>query len=197
MPSMPFYWILSAFHWLFVNKLLLIYLTSISSFIQPLNWIMKSLCLLLLAFSGLSIIWAQLQCRDESGKAVNWYVVYKFPKIKNGEKPLDTGYRYAFITSNDNNGWTLSEYGVNDSKNSIFGQTLAPIYSTKLSSSISYLEYNDEPPEGETKGDGAHAKGVLASDESIGFWLIHSVPHFASDQVCNHTLQNVLCNRIQ
>lgn len=137
---------------------------------------MKILFSLLMAFNGLFLISGQLQCRDESGEAIDWYVVYKFPKLNDGYKPLDTGYCYAFITSDDNNGWTLSDFGINETKNSIFGRTLWPLYSSKLS----YIEYNNGQPEEENKGDGAHAKGVLASDANHAFWLIHNESNFAS-----------------
>ena len=146
---------------------------------------MKILSLILFVLNNNLVINGQLQCRDESGKAVDWYVVYKFPRVSQHTSPLDTGYRYAFITNNTNNGFTLSDYGINDAKNSIFGQTLSPLYSSKLSSQISYIDYSDQPPEGsgETVFGGAHAKGLVAADESHGFWLIHTVPKLSSVEV--------------
>lgn len=39
--------------------------------------------------------------------------------------------------------------------------------------------YNDQPPPpGKTSFDLGHSKGVLAADNSTGFWLVHSVPRF-------------------
>ena len=146
---------------------------------------MNIILLVLSALSGIIVTNGQLQCRDESGKVVDWYVAYKFPHLTGHSAPLDTGYRYAFITNNSMNGFILSDYNITDGKKSIFGQTLSPLYSTKLDPRISYIDYNDEPPEGSgaTTSVNAHAKGVVAADESHGFWLIHSVPHFSSDEV--------------
>ena len=144
--------------------------------------------LIFFIFNCNHLINGQLQCRDETGKIVDWYVVYKFPHLTGHSAPLDTGYRYAFITNNTNNGFILSDYDINDEKKSIFGQTLSQLYSSKLSSQISYINYNDQPPQGEALSGGAHAKGVVASDESHAFWLIHSVPHFASEEVNNEII---------
>lgn len=123
-----------------------------------------------------------MQCRDESGKIVDWYVVYKFPRIAGAKSPLDSGFKYAFITSDSKSSWALSNISVTDGEKSIFGQTLHSVYATKLDSNLSYINYNDEPPNGETVSTFAHAKGLVATDDAHGFWLIHSVPHFASDE---------------
>ncbi|CAG2170820.1 unnamed protein product, partial [Oppiella nova] len=47
---------------------------------------------------------------------------------------------------------------------------------------ISYINYNDHWPNDTKKSTGAHAKGVIATDDSHGFWLIHSVPKFAAQE---------------
>ena len=120
---------------------------------------------------------------DESGKVVDWYVVYKFPRVTGAKSPLDTGFQYAFITNDTTTGWTLSQYEITDAKKSIFGQTLQSLYATSLGSDVTYIDYNDEPPDEAVRSGGAHAKGVVASDTTQGFWLIHSVPKFVSNEV--------------
>ncbi|XP_054163285.1 deoxyribonuclease-2-like [Oppia nitens] len=142
------------------------------------------ICLSLLALLAIGLIdqtYGQLQCRDESGKSVDWYVVYKFPHVSGGEPPVDTGFRYAFITSESMSGWTLSDLEITDKK-SIFGQTLQPLYDKSADSYISYINYNDETPDDKTTSGGAHAKGVVGADKTHGFWLIHSVPKFPSKE---------------
>ena len=137
---------------------------------------------ILCIFNIIAIISCQLQCVDEKGKPVDWYVVYKLPKVSDAKPPLDTGLRYAYMTSMSDKGWTLSDVDITDEK-SIFGQTLHPLYAKTLDPSISYINYSDQPPNGTTKSNGAHAKGVIAADDSLGFWLIHTVPKFASEEV--------------
>ncbi|CAG2177708.1 unnamed protein product, partial [Oppiella nova] len=117
----------------------------------------------------------------DKGNAVDWYVVYKLPKVSDAEPPLNTGLRYAYMTSMSDKGWTLSDLDISD-ETSIFGQTLHPLYAKKVDPSISYINYNDHWPNDTIKSTGAHAKGVIAADDSHGFWLIHSVPMFAAEE---------------
>lgn len=47
---------------------------------------------------------AQLSCRDANGKPVDWFVAYKFPKMKNGPDLFKSGYAYSYISSGDVDG---------------------------------------------------------------------------------------------
>ncbi len=60
---------------------------------------------------------------------------------------------------------------------SIYG-TIAQLYN--LSSATGYAMYNDEPPPSKTESSTyAHAKGVIAVDETMeGFIMVHSKPHW-------------------
>lgn len=128
-------------------------------------------------FSLLCLIYTThgFQCRDENNNEVDWYVLYKIPHIKKStDENLTNGYAYAYITSDTiNDDWKLSTKSVN-STDSIPGLTLKPLY-TK--SNASYILYNDQPPNGQESGRG-HTKGLLVSNDTHGFWLIHSTPHF-------------------
>jgi len=138
---------------------------------------MRILLLSLLFCGSVVLSSAELSCRDESGKAVDWYIVYKIPKQGDQKPPLTTGFSYAYITPNADS-FKLSQKLVTD-ESSIFGQTLAPLHAQP--SRYSHVMYNDAPPEGAGKDSStwAHAKGVFALDKESGFWLIHSIPKFA------------------
>eukprot|EP00105_Crassostrea_gigas_P034478 XP_019918626.1 PREDICTED: plancitoxin-1-like [Crassostrea gigas] len=47
---------------------------------------------------------------------------------------------------------------------------------------VTYAMYNDQPPPTVKAADGrhAHSKGVLAFDNTKGFWIVSSVPRFPS-----------------
>ncbi|CAG2176083.1 unnamed protein product, partial [Oppiella nova] len=101
--------------------------------------------------------------QSPNGQPVDWYVVYKLPKVSDSGPPLDTGLRYAYLSSKSQS-------------------DIKPIYAKKVDPGISYINYNDHWPNDTKKSTGAHAKGVIATDDSHGFWLIHSVPKFATQE---------------
>lgn len=111
------------------------------------------LSLILIVVIGASVpVWSEeLTCRDESGKAVDWYIVYKLPRQADEPAPLSTGFAYAYLTGKGNgnqkkqaNAFHLSKKLVTD-EDSIFGKTLAPLY--KDPKAYSHVMYNDAPPE--------------------------------------------------
>lgn len=151
-----------------------------------------STCLLMSFFvivtvvgSAVTAISSSVQCIDEDGKPVDWYIIYKFPYLATTHQPLFGGYRYSVISSRTLDGWHLSPHNITDTKNSIFAKTLAPFYDSGSSNRhlLYSVFYNDQPPESDDKqtvsNTYAHSKGLLVGDEHQGFWLIHSVPHFA------------------
>lgn len=84
------------------------------------------------------------------------------------------------MTNDDNSqGWRLSSQLVNQT-NSLSGSTLDPFYQQSYSSdsNLNYIFYNDQPPNGETRENYGHSKGAIGFNLTIGFWLVHSVPHF-------------------
>lgn len=117
---------------------------------------------------------AELGCRDENGNLVDWYYLYKLPEKVAGSSET-AGLHYTFITADQTSaGWQLSARNVNESE-SIPGRTVGPVLGAK---DLLALLYNDEPPEGRTDGLRGHTKGVVATDGTSGFWLIHSVPKY-------------------
>ncbi len=108
-------------------------------------------------------------CRDERGDPVDWFAVLKFPR----------GPEYAYTDSNSASlGFRKSPYTLDSASDGAVASTLATVYSGD--SSVGYVQYNDEWPNDDKKGTGAHAKGVIGFDSGSerGFWLVHSVPRF-------------------
>ncbi|XP_012152333.1 deoxyribonuclease II [Megachile rotundata] len=121
----------------------------------------------------------KLQCRDENNLPVDWYVLYKLPKVSESSNALiRDGLAYLYITNvTIGTGWRLSTRPIGSS-DSIPGMTLAPIYSDVNENNSLWILYNDSPPDATYVANYGHTKGVVAVNSDKGFWLIHSVPNF-------------------
>ncbi|CAK9810420.1 unnamed protein product [Anthophora plagiata] len=122
----------------------------------------------------------QLQCRDETNSPVDWYVLYKLPKVQTSSNPLiRKGVAYLYITNETiGTGWQLSTRPIG-SNNSIPGITLAPLYARGNEDKNLWNLYNDSPPcAPDPSYNYGHTKGVVMANKDRGFWLIHSVPNF-------------------
>ncbi|PBC30555.1 Deoxyribonuclease-2-alpha [Apis cerana cerana] len=121
----------------------------------------------------------KLQCKDENNLSVDWYVLYKLPKIQTTSNPLiREGLAYLYITNvTIKTGWQLSTRPIGSS-NSIPGITLAPLYSRENEKDNLWNLYNDSPPNASYAWNYGHTKGVVMINSDQGFWLIHSVPNF-------------------
>ena len=124
---------------------------------------------------------------DERGKAVDWWFMYKVPKLSQaptakGTKATDaTGYEYAYF---DPKAETLqaSDFRI-DRNEGALNHTLASVFS-KPAATTGWILYNDEmPADADRRDDGnlGHSKGVIAFDVKTrtGFWLLHSWPKYA------------------
>lgn len=170
---------------------------------------MKSLikiffCIVFAQFlGGVLSIAERLGCRDESGKLVDWFYLYKLPKSleeSEAEKHSSSGLSYAYILPSSTEGWTLSERLVNESS-SIPGLTLSFIYKKNDDDNL-VMMYNDEPTNSPTDGTRGHTKGVVVANDISGFWLVHSVPkyppaldegHYNYPETGTHYGQSFLC----
>lgn len=115
---------------------------------------------------------------DESGKAVDWWFMYKTPKLKaTNQTGTATGFEYAYFDSNSA-AVVRSPYTL-DSDNGALFHTLDSLFSNP-SANTGWLLYNDETPDGHTSLTLGHTKGAIgfdvASDSAV--WLIHSWPKF-------------------
>ncbi|ROT83636.1 deoxyribonuclease-2-alpha [Penaeus vannamei] len=137
-------------------------------------------------------------CRDQNGKPVDEFVVYKLPKDRNSPfGPLREGSAYMYLTpetavrlqsggvssvlsqySDSASGWVLSNISINHER-SMLAWTLSRLYSDpERLKNTAYIMYNDEFPNNTKSFTKGHTKGVVLLTELGGFWLIHSVPKY-------------------
>ncbi|XP_020504286.1 deoxyribonuclease-2-beta [Labrus bergylta] len=138
-----------------------------------------SFCLqIILLFNYYTVCSANISCRNEAGEPVDWFVIYKMPRYKIGE--VGSGVDYMYLDSSAE-GWHMSKYMVNTSQGALVS-TLNQLYMGKAyeSNSSVYALYNDAPPLTDYIRGYGHTKGAMLFDNSQGFWLSHSVPHFPS-----------------
>ena len=88
-----------------------------------------TLCLFLL--TAPCLCQSSLSCQDESGRPVDWWVLYKLPRRdKDQPSHLDQGVAYVYTSSaSQHMGWTLSGLSIED-PGSLPGRTLRPLYET-------------------------------------------------------------------
>ena len=118
-----------------------------------------------------------LSAIGDSGKAVDWWFIYKVPKDakasdKSGKPATGNEYVYFDAKSKVLAG---SKNMLNDNKNAL------RLTLNQIKGSAVY--YNDEFPSGLKKAnndDRGHCKGVLAFDakSNTAIWLIHSTPRY-------------------
>ncbi|GFY40728.1 plancitoxin-1 [Trichonephila inaurata madagascariensis] len=120
-----------------------------------------------------------ISCKNEKNEDVDWYIIYKIPIIESEKKGsyLRSGIAYAYLTSDDPDGWKLSSINI-QSQNSMLGRTLTG-FREKVDEDedVAYLFYNDQAPDTDKTAVG-HLKGYLAFDVKSGVWMIHSIPKY-------------------
>ncbi|XP_005800589.1 deoxyribonuclease-2-alpha-like [Xiphophorus maculatus] len=117
--------------------------------------------------------YSDVKCRNDRGEAVDWYIVYKLPNVKDGGK------MYLYMDESTG-GWRLSNEKI-DSKTGFLAQTLKPLldFYTKKTEGFGYMLYNDQPPNPYSAPSSfGHSKGVVMLDRNFGLWLSHSTPKF-------------------
>ncbi len=124
-----------------------------------------------------------LQVIGDSGKAVDWFFMYKLPAgagDPSGKTDATSkGSEYLYFDDATSDPIALSKYAITDVSSGLY-VTLAQLQ--RSSAGAGYLMYNDEPPTDAMDGRYGHTKGVLAFDVDTdsAFWLIHSTPKFPS-----------------
>src|SRR5258708_6228983 len=119
---------------------------------------------------------------DESGKAVDWWFIYKVPKLTlDAQSDSATGYEYVYFDANAIN--VVKSPNRLDQGNGALNLTLNSVFK-KPAATTGWILYNDEKPADAPGGDDTnlgHTKGVIAFDTDSGtaFWLLHSWPKYA------------------
>ncbi|XP_076436265.1 deoxyribonuclease-2-alpha-like [Babylonia areolata] len=138
------------------------------------------LLLLILAVCLLPSSASTVQCRGQKGEPVDWFIVYKLPKMRH-QKGTEFGDGHAmFYMDGGSPTWTLSPNPINTTGQAVY-YTLQQIYAAK-EKSLLYLMFNDEKPSGSTSLSHGHTKGTLGFNNASGFWLIHSAPKFPPEK---------------
>jgi deoxyribonuclease-2 len=116
-----------------------------------------------------------INCLDNNGKAVDWWVAYKLPKLSgNSNHFISDGKGYAYMDENSHR-LEIFQKVISD-ESSFIGRTLDQVY--KNSKDVGRLMWNDETPFGKTTTSRAHAKGVLLFNDKVGVFVRHSIPNF-------------------
>ncbi|KAG5834056.1 hypothetical protein ANANG_G00282670 [Anguilla anguilla] len=118
---------------------------------------------------------AKVTCKDKNGGEVDWYILYKVPKLNN--KAL-SGLEYFYIDSAKNE-WPDP---INNPKG-VLAHTLQPLLAHKTETpDFGFISYNDQPAGCTADQVFGHSKGVVMMDKTTGVWLLHSTPHFPYDR---------------
>lgn len=141
---------------------------------------LSTLMLLVLAAETLCVLSTGSQisapgCIGEGGSQVDWFAILKAPN----------GAMYAYLDPTlgeldpDTAEWKISQdKTLEQSEGNALADTLQQVYSNS-DGDIAYVQYNDEAPdEKRSSSYQGHTKGVWATGQGGGFWLVHSVPRF-------------------
>ncbi|KAI6243729.1 Plancitoxin-1 [Aphelenchoides fujianensis] len=130
---------------------------------------------------------ADLSCKDENGKDVDWFIALKIPNLKGKEYEAHSPHiRWGtafFYADANNQDFHISAKDINDPKSAI-GYTMQQAidnYKKKAKDTFTMF-YNDQHPGTKTVGGRAHSKGVLSINGKQGFWVLHSAPRFVDPE---------------
>lgn len=124
------------------------------------------------------VSWSAITCLDNNNKLVDWFIVYKLPRLVDSKHELvhkGVGQMYMDV---NNQHWKLFDKAITEKSGHAVYHTLQQVYSGYQNTEMAYLMYNDQPPIGTKTTNHGHTKGDIAFDRTSGFWLVHSVPHF-------------------
>ncbi|XP_070559978.1 plancitoxin-1-like [Ptychodera flava] len=117
-------------------------------------------------------------CKNNDNQDVDWFIVYKLPKITHHEqKTVRDGRAFLYMDEREKVWDFKPEKSIDKNDHAVFF-TLNQLYHN-LPNDATYLLYSDSTPDGKKNKKKAHAKGILLFDRNaLGFLMIHSVPKF-------------------
>lgn len=127
-----------------------------------------------------------ISARDENGKPVDWWFIYKIPKLtQDADNPSTTGYEYIYYDPNIDK--VVKSPNILTQDKGALDLTLDALFANP-DASTGWILYNDEMPasaKGTDSSSFGHTKGVLAFDTATktGLWLLHSWPKYADPGV--------------
>jgi deoxyribonuclease II len=141
--------------------------------VQPRNSLVTSILIFTLLFCSSSL--ASVQCLDVDKNPVDWWIILKLPMRTT---PATGGVSYIYMDQKGSQYFSDSTTAITRPSQPV-AYTLNQIYKNISSNSVSWVMYNDSPPN-DTWYDfyKGHTKGVVAFDDVSGFWLVQSVPKF-------------------
>ncbi|ELU06801.1 hypothetical protein CAPTEDRAFT_194443 [Capitella teleta] len=92
-----------------------------------------------------SFVDSAIQYKDQNNQYVDWFIVYKLPKISKSQYPLvreGLGHLYMDVHCQS---WTMSTVSL-EQRNHAIAYTLQQIYDNYESKKVAYALYNDAPP---------------------------------------------------
>ncbi|XP_039634762.1 deoxyribonuclease-2-beta-like [Perca fluviatilis] len=117
----------------------------------------------------------RVTCRDETDEPVDWYIIYKAPRLNNIGT---TGLEYLYIDSAGKKEETLDPQKLINHPEGVLANTLRPIFTTSMTDNFGFITYSDQPPGCNAFAEYGHSKGVVMMDKTTGVWLLHSLPQF-------------------
>jgi deoxyribonuclease-2 len=120
---------------------------------------------------------------DEKGSAVDWWFIYKVPKLtQDAQTDSATGYEYVYFDAKAD--MVVKSPNRLDQNKGALNLTLNSVFN-KPPLTTGWILYNDEKPAiapGADDSNLGHTKGVIAFDtkSETAFWLLHSWPKYAA-----------------
>ncbi|XP_039635513.1 deoxyribonuclease-2-beta-like [Perca fluviatilis] len=121
----------------------------------------------------------RVTCRDHNNGEVDWYIIYKAPKLKDIKTD---GLEYIYIDSKGKKKETSKDHNkLINAADGVLANTLRPILKPikSMTDNFGFITYNDQPPGCNAFATFGHSKGVVMMDKTTtGVWLSHSTPQF-------------------